>query len=326
MVLRLPRVLSLALLACAGAGALTVPAQAADPSCRGLPVRTVNVSGPTQLRNALSSAVPGDRIVLADGVYAGRFTLAASGGPATRIELCGTRAAVLDGGSWTTGYGLSVLGSYVDLTGFTVQNSQKGVMLDGVSFSTVSGVEVRQIGDEGLHLRKASHDNTLSNLSVHDTGLREAGFGEGVYVGSATNNWCAMSSCGPDRSDRNAVLSSTFWANGAEAVDVKEGTVGTRVQGNSFDGTGSSALSWVDVKGNQALIVQNTGRVARRDGFLTEIAAPGWGVDNAFIGNVADVWANGYGVRVGAGNSVACSNTATHAAGGRSNVVCVNLV
>jgi parallel beta-helix repeat protein len=298
-------------------------AGAASLTCSGLSSRNVPVSDAKTLKAALTNARPGDRIQLANGTYAGRFTLAVDGTSLQRIQLCGGPGAVLDGGAWTTGYGLTVRADNVDLVGFTVTNSQKGIVLDGSSYDVLDSLQVNEIGDEGIHLRSASHGDVVRNSTVTDTGLRMPEYGEGVYVGSAYNNWCTYSACGPDRSDSNTVTGNTFSRNGAEGVDVKEGTTGTVVSSNSFDGTGSSALSWVDVKGNDGLIVGNTGQVARRDGFLTEVGATGWGVRNTFAANVADVRGPGYAVNVRPGNTVTCTNVVVSAAKGLSNVACL---
>ncbi|MDT7549882.1 MAG: hypothetical protein QOE84_2276, partial [Actinomycetota bacterium] len=48
----------------------------------------------------------------------------------------------------------------------------------------------------------------------------------------------------------------------------------------------------------------------------------GWGTSNTFLLNTADVQGPGYGLRVGAGNIVACTNIVTGAAKGYSNVLC----
>jgi len=284
--------------------------------------RVVPVTTPAELKTALAAALPGDRITLADGTYAGTFSLTRSGTALARIHVCGSPAAILDGGSTLTGYGFSVKASYVDLVGFSVTNVQKGVVVDGGTSDVLDSLTVSTIGDEAIHLRTNSSNNTVSNNVIHDTGLRVAGYGEGVYVGSATNNWCTYTACNPDRSNNNLVTGNRFWSTGAEAIDIKEGTVGGTISGNTFDGTGSTAYSWVDVKGNNWIITGNTGRVALRDGFLTEIAGTGYGTGNQFLLNTADVRGPGYGLRVGAGNLVACSNIVTNATKGFSNVPC----
>lgn len=321
------------LLVIAGAAVLTgllpllVPSASAATAAPASPcdapaTRVVQVSTGRALSSALAAAQPGDRVELAAGTYAGRFALLRSGTPTQRVRVCGPAEAVLDGGSPLGGYGLRVVAHHVDLVGFTVTGSLKGIMVDRSTHVVLQGLTVSYTGHEGIHLRSGSSDNVVRDSAVHHTGLVRADFGEGVYVGSAYNNWCAVSACAPDRSDRNQVLRSRFWANGSEAVDIKEGTTGTVVSGSAFDGAGSSALSWVNAKGNDARVVGNRGTTSRRDGFLTEVGAPGWGVRNAFASNVADVRGPGYGVRVRAGNPVPCSNRVTRAAKGYSNVAC----
>jgi hypothetical protein len=41
------------------------------------------------------------------------------------------------------------------LTGFTVAGAKKGIMIDASPFVTIDGVEVRDIGDEGVHFRRS---------------------------------------------------------------------------------------------------------------------------------------------------------------------------
>jgi hypothetical protein len=307
----------------AAASALPSPSVAAvvDP-CAVPTDHVVPVTTTAQLKTALAAAAPGDRISLADGVYAGTFSLLRSGTALGRIRVCGSAAAVIDGGSTLVNYGFRVQASYVDFVGFGITNVQKGVVADKSSYDTFDRLTIWNTGDEGLHLRTNSKNNVVKGSSIHDTGKRVAGYGEGVYVGSANNNWCTYTACLEDRSDNNVVLGNRFWAVGAEAVDIKEGTVGGTVADNTFDGTGSSALSWVDVKGNSWTIRGNKGHVALRDGFLTSVAVAGWGTKNTFLLNTADVQGPGYGFNAGAGNVVACTNIVTAAAKGYSTLTC----
>ncbi|MGH3881562.1 MAG: nitroreductase family deazaflavin-dependent oxidoreductase [Actinophytocola sp.] len=57
------------------------------------------------------------------------------------------------------------------------------------------------------------------------------------------------------------------------------------------------ADSWLDVKGNGYLVADNHGSTALRDGFQTHVAVEGWGRDNTFRHNTADVRGPGYGVQ-----------------------------
>lgn len=290
----------------------------------------VRVSTADQLTKALAAARPGTVIDLADGTYSGRFRASAAGEPSAPIVLRGSRRAVLSGGSTSSGYALHLDGArYWVLEGFTVTGGQKGIVLDRTNHTVLRQLDVGRTGHEAVHFRSFSSDNTLADSLVHHTGLVTASYGEGVYIGSAVSNWDRYSGGVADRSDRNSVLRNKVWATTAESVDVKEGSTGGIIDGNSFEGsaiTGAGyADSWLDVKGNGYQIRRNTGSNAPLDGFQTHVVVTGWGQGNTFTANVLAVNGPGYGVRIqnpsGSRNRVACDNVAT-AARGLSNVVC----
>ena len=67
------------------------------------------------------------------------------------------------------------------------------------------------------------------------------------------------------------MLNNKFGPNiTAEAIDIKEGTCNGTIIGNIFNGTGMSgqnfADSWIDVKGYNYVIENNTGDHSLRDG------------------------------------------------------------
>jgi hypothetical protein len=82
--------------------------------------------------------------------------------------------------------------------------------------------------------------------------------------------------------------------------------------------------SWVDVKGNGWTIAGNDGIASPRDGFMTEEILPGWGIDNEFTHNRADVDGPGFGIRVSGVNVVRCDNAIEDAASGYANAPCSN--
>lgn len=277
---------------------------------------TIRVSTADALKSALEDAKAGDVIALANGTYDGTFEGTATGTASQPIALCGGSGAVLDGGDPSDGYVMHLDGgAYWTLSGFTVQNGQKGVMLDDTQHSVLQGLTVRKIGDEAMHVRANSSDNTVRGNHVSETGLRKPKFGEGIYIGSSKNNWCDVSDCKPDRSDRNVVTENTITDTAAENVDIKEGTTGGVLSDNSFDGAGmqgqNHADSWVDVKGNGWSVTGNRGVHSILDGFQTHELLDGWGTDNTFSGNTVDL-GNSDGVafafRPVLGNTVSCDN------------------
>lgn len=303
----------------------------AAPPVEGLvscPAATVTVTDAQSLGAALGQAKPGDSIRMADGVYAEKFVATTAGTADKPIFLCGGSGAVIDAGGVKGGYGFHLKGaSHWRLVGFTVRNAQKGVMADTVQGAVIQQLTVEQIGDEGIHLRGFSTDNLVQANTVRDTGHRRDTFGEGIYVGTAESNWCEISNCKPDNSDRNVVRGNTISGTTAEAVDIKEGTTGGKVLDNTFDGarlSGSHNDSWVDVKGNGWLIQGNTGRNSREDGFQTHEVVDGWGANNVFKANVAEVNGPGFGFNFAPpnGNTLGCDNKATSAAKGLANVDC----
>jgi nitrous oxidase accessory protein NosD len=312
------------------AGGTAGPGTAGAGGSATCPAATVTVSSAGDLTSALTSAAPGAVIELADGTYQGQFTGTAVGTADKPVYLCGGPGAILDGGSTGKGYVLHIQNSaYWHLIGFTVQDGQKGVVLDHTQHSTVQGLTVRQIGDEGIHLREFSSDNLVAANNVSHTGLNRDKFGEGVYLGTAKSNWCELTSCQPDNSDRNVVQGNIFDQTTAENVDIKEGTTGGLILDNTFNGDGITSAGgsgWINVKGNDYLIQGNTGHNSPQDGFQTHQVLQGWGTDNTFKDNTADVNGPGFGFHLTPvlGNKITCDNKVQGAVKGLSNVPCTH--
>jgi len=302
----------------------------------GSPANTVTVGTPAELADALAAAGPGDTILLAAGRYDGSFVATARGTEQEPITLSGTADSVL---SNSGGYGLHLDGAaHWRLTGFAVAGAGKGIVLDASDHIVIDGVEVSEVDDEAVHFRKSSKDNVIQNSRIHHTGLGQPQFGEGIYFGSAESNWDKYGEDGgPDRSDRNQALHNTLGPGiTAEHVDIKEGTEGGVVAGNTFDGQGISganfADSWVDVKGNGYRIEANTGTFggdgALLDGYQTHTVVDGYGCGNEFRGNDSDLGgAEGYAVNVtnqddcdAAPNLVYGDNTVRNAGKGLTNI------
>ena len=290
---------------------------------------TASVSTAAGLVAALASAAPGETISLADGVYRGTFTASLSGTAAHPITLTGSRGAVLTAGGIRSGYGLHVTGSYWTISGISVTNSSKGIVLDASQYTVIDGVDVGNIGLEGVHFRHSSSHSRLINSSVHDTGRKTAGYGEGVYIGSAHSNWSSVmgSSSIPDATSDVLVQNNRITNTTAEGIDIKEGTSGGRVLGNVFTNAGYSGAnygdSWVDVKGNGYLVSGNSGSGTKTDAFQVHRAIAGWGNSTVFENNTVTGGVSGYLYNVQSGVTgtvIHCQSTL--AGRGLSNVGC----
>jgi hypothetical protein len=124
------------------------------------------------------------------------------------------------------------------------------------------------------------------------------------------------------------VLRNRIWNTSAENVDIKEGTTGGLIEGNSLDGSGlTGADSWIDVKGNDYVIRDNAGVDSPEDGYQTHVINDlDWGRDNVFDHNTADVNGRGFGFYVHdpdeSNNTVLCNNEVSDAGSGFANVDC----
>lgn len=334
MILKLSHIIIGAiLLGCSKSNSTTQPGN--PPST----MKIVNVSNATELKAALMNAKPGDDIVMADGSYKGKFDIAnnVSGTATKMITLRGSRNVVLDAESINTGYVLYLQANYWNIKGFTITNGLKGLMADEANHNVIDGILVHTIGEEGIHLRKFSSNNIIQNVEIKNTGLKTPDYDEGIYIGSSKGNWATYTNGNEDKCDSYKVLNSKIGPGiTAECIDIKEGTTAGVISGNEFDATGITGAnggdSWMDVKGNNYLIENNSGfnpgGTIFKDGYQTHVAVQGWGNNNEFKNNTCAVNASGYGFNVqlsgsngtSTGNKVYSNNTVTGAASGMSNI------
>jgi len=244
--------------------------------------KIIQVDNSEALQSALLSAIPGDVIVLMPGTYvatakhtynySGAQRTAYFGGIRDGQPISGTqdkpiilqsadpkRPAILRGLDMKgLGYVLWINGENWVISDIIVEYGAKGIMMDNASDSLVKNVTIRQIGDEGLHLRSGTSRVLVDNVTVEDTGLVQPGFGEGIYVGSDRAQWDKyLPAC-----NNNVIRNCTLRRTTAEAIDIKEGVNGTVVTGCSIYGSKISnelfADSFIDIKGNGSRIFDNT--------------------------------------------------------------------
>jgi hypothetical protein len=195
---------------------------------------------------------------------------------------------------------------------------------------------IHGIGQEAVALKTFSKGDTLVANKIYDTGRTVAEYGEGIYVGSTYSTW---SGGVPDASDSVVIINNTFGPDvRAEHIDIKEGTHGGLIRGNTFNGSGmiesqGSGVSgwpnsWVILQGVGYRVEGNTGSNAISAGFrVVTHGTEETGLDNTFSGNSFDVGGAPYGFLLQAGSStstnvVSCDNSVTNASQGLSNVGC----
>ena len=262
--------------------------------------RQVLVTNTDELIAALDDAQAGDEIILKEGVYQndkwlGEWSAFHSYGEGTAENPIIIRSedpenpATISGISQENKNALYIFGDYWIIKDLRVTNAQKGIMLDNSNYSVITGCEVYDIGTEAIHLRDNSSYCIVENCYVHDTGTFKPQYGEGVYIGSSKNTEGYGYEC-----HYNTVRNCRFGPNiAADHVDIKEYTLGTLVENCTFDGTGikgeNGGNSFIEIKGNNAIIRYNTGY---RNGcenvlyaFDANVQLEGWGQNNRIYDN-----------------------------------------
>jgi hypothetical protein len=280
------------------------PAMANPPALPSsfVPDRTVQVTNATQLTAALADAQPGDLIWMNDGLYTDvKLNLTDKVGTATKpIVIWGKREVDVRLGTSETDFGSGYVGwlqrcKYIWVGGITMRNGPKGFVLDESNFCWVKGVHIWNIEQEALHFRNFSSDNVAEDNTIHGTGLKSPGFGEAMYNGTANSNWSASTATRPgqaDACDRNVFRRNYCYDFTGEGLDIKEGTTGTLCEYNWFDGSSladdNSADTWVDVKGNDAIIQYNYGNVTYNGGYTVFNPIANSGMRAIFRGNIGN--------------------------------------
>ena len=294
------------------------------------PSATVTVSTTAELKSALWRAVPGMRIRLNPGTYVGTFDLRRSGTQDAPIWVCGPRTAILTTGSSSSGHAFSMENqSDVVLAGFSISTAFKGVTVVNGQRISVVDLLVEKIGYEAIHLRNQTIDSEVNHNTIRSTGLVEAAFGEGIYLGTSDSNWCAYNGCLPDRTTRVLVYGNTISNTGAQAIEAKAGTSNGVIAGNVITGSLTSGDSWITVKGNGWLIADNSGTTSATHGYATNASVAGWGKDNIFTRNHArnasayGTWIHQPSTVANLNNMVSCASPVVNVTQGVTNVTCM---
>ncbi len=262
--------------------------------------REVLVTNTEELHAALADAQAGDEIILKEGLYQhgdwigvwAVFHAEASGTAEHPIILRSEdpeHPATLSGVSQEDKYVLQIIGSYWEIRDLKLCEAAKGIFLEQSEHSIISGCEVYNIGDEGIHIIDNSSYNLVENCYIHDTGKVTPKYGEGVYIGSSHKTEGYGFDC-----HYNTVRGCRIGPNvTADHVDIKEYTIGNIVEECTFDGAGIAGLnggdSFVEIKGNHCIVRNNIGYQNGSENMLYAFDAnrqlDGWGQNNKVYGN-----------------------------------------
>ncbi|PKQ64188.1 hypothetical protein BZG02_05015 [Labilibaculum filiforme] len=244
---------------------------------------TIHCNTAEQILEAMENAKPGDEIIIASGTYIAtkktqapdnrgkwaRFVGIGSGNSTKPITVRGaslTNRPILQGPTGDyNGYTMRIFGNYWIIKDLIITEGAKGLVLDRSYDCQLTNILVHNVGDEGIHLRDGSSNNVVNKCEIMNTGVVQAKYGEGIYVGSDKN----QHTTDPSKTDYNPYCFDNTIENckigpdvAAEGVDVKEGTQNTIIRNCEFSAKGisgeNSADAFIDLKGALAFVYNNT--------------------------------------------------------------------
>jgi len=309
------------------------PSVAPSASPAALPgvLRTIKVSSMTAIQDAMKNALPGDLISIAAGTYTGSsstsgysngyFAMQKSGTASNPIYIQSETStlATLQGSSNSSKYVLYIKGNYVRVSNLKITKGNQGLMTDQSDNCIYTNLEVYNIGQEGIHIRDGSVKVLVDKCKVYNTGMVTADYGEGIYVGSDYLKW-KENGGSYDKACDDVTIRAAILGPGckAEPIDIKEGASRTIVENCTMYGAGisgaNSADSFMDVKGNDAIIRYNTvfrdSNSIITDAFQLNEKSAGWGFNNDFHHNTCNMDSGtGYIVNVKKGSAKVSANT-----------------
>jgi hypothetical protein len=245
----------------------------------GLSAATFTVDTLSELTSALSSAQPGDTIVLSGTINTGATALKTSraGTSSAPITIRGSNNAVIKS---TAAYALEILHDRYQLSDFRIEGTAgseagspgKGLVITNAKHGTVSNVHIRYTDDEAFKIRINSQYWLFTSCSARNTGLRKypqpdgtlETFGEGFYVGDASRNW--KTAPNPDRSGFVTFFECYTRDTPNDGWDIKEGARYVKLVNCTADFSGSIepntdadfGSNGTFVRGNDVQIVKTT--------------------------------------------------------------------
>lgn len=283
--------------------------------------KTIHVSTTEELRDALKNAGAGNTILLAGGEYeweqkgtGGSLFMSSAEGtanaPVTIKSADKSNPAVIKGKNFSDGIAFYITGDYWNIEDIVFCDARKGIILDNSNHTTIKNVSVYNIGEEGIHIRDGSSDCRVIEANVHDCGLLNQNYGEGIYIGSAKSTSGYSHDCN-DNIVQNCIIGPNVKA---ECVDIKEYTTGNIIENCTMYGGGMTATdSFIDIKGNETTVCNNIfyddENINITDAVQVHCQVDGWGLDNEIYSNTAYLTAEtSYFVRSWSGTSCSVWN------------------
>jgi hypothetical protein len=190
-----------------------------------------NVAYAANIKTAVAAATAGD-IIYFTGVHTNRPVTAVHGTAAAPIIVRGINATI-DGTNYSTGYGFEIKHNYYWLDDFAVKNCKKGIYAETASYGRITNVDASLIGQEAFKFRRASQYWDVVRCSVDQAGMIAQDYGEGFYVGDASENWATPTT--PDNSGYITFDQCFTYRLSNDGFDIKEGAHHVKIKNSVVD-------------------------------------------------------------------------------------------
>jgi parallel beta-helix repeat protein len=179
------------------------------------------VSPDNDLNAILNNTKGGDTVLIKSGTY-NIITLSDkkfSDKNPLIIRAFDSMTVYISGNNTSRGTSLEITGcSYVKIEGLKLLNSKYGIYIKSSDHIIIKNNEVYKTGQEGIHIGRSSQYVDVSENKIHNTGLFNSKWAEGVYVGSGSYSGSNF----PDNCEYIWVENNLIYETGnAEGINVK---------------------------------------------------------------------------------------------------------
>ncbi len=151
--------------------------------------RVITVNSGDDLNSVLNNTVLGDTVWVKPGIYSKIYL---KGKKFTKkhplvIKASDSGEVIIKGDTVSSGSSLEILEcSYVALEGFTLTNSMWGIYVKNSDHIILKSNHIFYTGQEGCHVGRSSKYVDVIGNEIHNTGLFNPKWAEGVYIGSGS--------------------------------------------------------------------------------------------------------------------------------------------
>lgn len=233
------------------------------------------------IQYAIEHLMPGDGIVLADGVYDQDIVTVRSGDEKSKIIITGSRNAVVRG----TGEKARIVEinhDHIILKGFTIdglvgsgkeEDSYRDKLiyiegketLNGVNGVGIYNMHLKNAGGECVRIKYFSQKNEVAYNEINGCGAYDfildgdGKNGEGIYIGTAPEQVEEDKNItrDVDQSHHNWIHDNVIDTQGNECVDIKEGSSFNIVEHNVCTGQKDKESAGLDSRGSENIFREN---------------------------------------------------------------------